>query len=326
MGPDSEQDQGAEIVGQEVASMIGVSIGIEQYSAGRGWDLDGPASDAVKILQYWRDSGVPKENLYAFIAPLETNNTLNDLAQGLACSVLRPDEQDIESFLTGALAEFSTELLWIHWGGHGIVSSDGGRRLFTSDAESSNSRNLDLSDLMVTLRTDRYSGLCKQVFTIDACSNYVLKPDSALPHRTLAKGDPTAANEQFALLGASVGEYASNLNADKSGLMFRELLTLLKESPWQPDFSLLAQKIGERFISLRRQGKASQTPSTLWFRDWRGGEQTIADIDDKKVPVASSPVRPTLSASQNAELRDAMLRVAMMKTGCNLNSWQAINN
>ena len=52
-----------------------VIVGIERYSAGASWNLDGPVSDAVRFLEYLGTRGVPAANLRAYLAPLAENGT-----------------------------------------------------------------------------------------------------------------------------------------------------------------------------------------------------------------------------------------------------------
>ena len=289
-------------------------IGIERYSAGPTWDIDGPASDAVRFLEFLGKCGVPRANVWAFLAPLLINDIdLRKRAAPLARSVDEPTDEKITSFVTRDLPAISSETFFFFWSGHGIITIDGRRLLFTSDAIESDKRNLDLNGLMATLRTDRYPNLERQAFVVDACANYFPSLDLNLPSKTFPQGDGIGKREQFALFAAAVGEYAKSVKAEKAGILTRELMAVLSAKQnavnpsWPPDLPEAAQELAERFIALRRDGKATQTPTTLWLRDWRGTEQSFKDF---KSPVPVGPLSMCtprrLNSGERTRLRDAL--------------------
>lgn len=291
-------------------------IGIEQYEAGSTWDLDGPASDAVRFLEYLSRRGVPKENIQALLQPLEPNREeLENRAKCVAASVETPTRQTFEDIVTRRLPPLQADLFLLFWSGHGFVSTDGTRRLFTADAIDGDRRNVDLSDLMAALRTDRYPGLKRQALFIDTCANYVSVPSVTPPHNSLPRGVDLPGREQFALMAGASGEYAKSLGVEKSGLFSRELMTALPlEGPWPPDLPAVGQLLAERFIGLRREGKAKQTPTLYWERDWLGGERLLKDFDDKGSPSRVRPLLPKqLSAAEMKDLLNACLSVPILK-------------
>ena len=126
------------------------------------------------------------------------------------------------------------------------MTPEGVRRLYFADATSDNRLNLDLTDLLLALRSDLWPGFAQQVYLVDACANYVGPRDlsATLPAQTLAKGTPVAARQQFALLGAKAGEVAVVDGKQMTGTFSRELFKLLQaDAAWPPDLVRLTQQL-----------------------------------------------------------------------------------
>lgn len=283
-------------------------VGVERYCAGSDWNLDGPASDAVRFLEYLAGQGVPKANLRAFLEPLEANDVdLRTRAQAVAASVSEPTRNVLEGFLTGELRTFaSVDLFVLFWAGHGVISGNPQRRqLFTSDAKSDNMQNIDLNDLMEALQTNHYPNLNRQAFFVDTCANFKNAGGITLPGASLAKGNYLAGREQFALFAGAPGEYAKNLTAEKAGLFSRELMHALEaETAWPPDFARVGTVVAERFVQLRREGKSRQTPTDFWQRGWLGSEKRISDFGSTiGATVPQAVQQNTLSSDNESALR-----------------------
>src|SRR5262249_18582285 len=162
-------------------------------------------------------------------------------------------------------------LLVLFWGGHAVLTADGARRLFYADTTPENLLNLDLSSLLVALRSESYAGLPRQLCVVDACANYVeaWRLSQTLPSEAFSCGLPPAGCEQFALLAGKPGALARNLAAEQPGLFSRELLALLAREPrdrWPPDAPGIAARLQTRFAQLRAAGAADQTPGYFWYR------------------------------------------------------------
>jgi len=246
-----------------------VAIGIEQYDAGESWNLDGPASDAVRVVEYVRACGVPKEHVQACLSPLPQNPELLPRAHELAATVATPTQATLDDLIERWMPALQGDLLLIFFAGHGILTVDDERRLYTADATPAIKRNVDVNSLLATLRTDRYPDLTRQVIIVDACANYIPNPAEHLTHKTYTTGIGVAGVDQFALYAASPGEYAKNLNTEKTGLLTKELMAVLPAAganAWPPDMGAAADALATRFITLRQRRQTRQTPSTFWFR------------------------------------------------------------
>ncbi len=276
-------------------------VGVEAYNAGESWNLSGPAHDVVRFVEYLHQQQIPASNIHTLVSPLATSVAEIDAAlQGRVGSQNEATLSNIEQFITDRLSNIQADLLLVFWSGHGVVTSDGKRRLFTCDAEDLNRRNLDLDDLLLTLRTTTFAALKQQAFFIDTCANSVHNLQTSLPTSTLPRTAPQYSAEQFSLFAAALGQFALNLSAQRTGLFFDELLKVWNQEPedvWPPDFEATAQALVQRFTDLRREGKTEQAPVVLQFRDWTGSSRNIGIIDDALESSGHIKIRGGMQAS-----------------------------
>lgn len=256
-------------------------VGVEHYAAGPKWDLDGPASDARKFVEWLRTRRVPDENIFLYLSPLDKNASL---AEPGAKAATR--ENVYQALTTILLSKTNGTLLYLFWGGHGMITPENQRLLYYADATQQNIMNLDFNSLLTSLRSDFFSGLEQQIFFIDACANYVAnwRLYGTLPHETFPTGNPLATREQFVCLAAKPGEYAKNVTEQQTGRfsqVVREELAKQESDHWPPDMETLATSLSTRFSELRAEGEAKQTPIHFWYKSWDGSERSLGDI---KVP------------------------------------------
>jgi hypothetical protein len=135
-----------------------------------------------------------------------------------------------------------------------------------------------LNELQAFLRSDYFPNtLSRQIFLVDTCANYLPVLQYQLPDKVFpsAVGQPNTIREQFVLMAAKPGERAKNLNTEKIGLFSKELLAELIKLPkdeWPPAMETVQARLSQRFIDLREQGNAYQTPTFSYFRDWNCNE------------------------------------------------------
>jgi HEAT repeat protein len=253
------------------AATYAIVVGIEKYDAGKAWSLDGPANDAVRFLEYLASRGVPRDNVWSYLAPLEVNAALSDAAAAHSTFLGRPIQSALDDFIEKSLPALKAELLFLFWSGHGFGAGPAEWRLFLADARANAKRTLDLSSLLAALRTNAFPNLPRQAVIVDACANYPADPVANFPGRTYAQGKPLegTAREQYVLYAASTGEYARNRNAEKDGLFSKELMDILdaddSDGAWPPDLPGLAKRLADRFKGLRAAGKARQSPYAYWY-------------------------------------------------------------
>jgi hypothetical protein len=115
-----------------------------KYKAGPSWNLDGPASDAIRFLEYMHRRGVPKNNSRTYLEPVLENAALIDRAKELSATVAFPIQSVLDDLVENILPPLRTGLLIFYWAGHGVIMLDDTRRLLTSDATAESKRNVDL--------------------------------------------------------------------------------------------------------------------------------------------------------------------------------------
>jgi hypothetical protein len=287
-----------------------VVVGIEEY--GGPWALDGPARDAVGFARWLRKKGVPADRIVLFLSPLAANV---DVAQAIDIAVRSARAADIHDHFTGPLRETQGDLLVLFWSGHGVIRADNSRRLLCADATPDTLRNLDLTSLLTSLRTDYFGTYRRTIVIVDACANYFesLRLPVTMPDHTFPIGRPDASREQFVLLSAKSGEVSTNLGGAKAGLFSKALLDLLdEETGWPPDMRAIAESIGRQFNTLREAGHASQTPTLFSYTDWAGNEGAIGTIQASGAAPRSTTRRRRMSFTERTALVDAMLELRCM--------------
>jgi hypothetical protein len=296
------------------AKTYALVVGIERYAAGDSWDLNGPAHDACRFTQWLHSHHVPAENISLFLSPLEANKALRD-----SWPTARDATRElIERELLGPLAQKSGQLLYIFWGGHGVVTPEGERRLYYADATIQRKLNMDVNSLLVTMRSHIFAGLPRQVGVIDTCANYVdgWRSTVTLQDNRLPRGEALPQIQQFLLYAARAGDLAVNLNKEKTGLFSREVLAQLAASAtWPPDMDVIATQVLDRFRTLRNQGETEQTPNFFAYSDWQDNTRSLGQPGKKPASALQpAPKKRTLIFADKIELAKALLACDSMST------------
>ena len=280
-----------------------IVVGVEAYEAGESWDLDGPARDAVRVVDWLRASGVPSDGIKVLLAPLERNRGLLADLPGAPGGADRASVQD--AFLRW-LPSRSGDLLWIYWAGHGLVDSARRRRLFYADAVERDRRNVDVDALLATMASDYLDSFARQVWVIDACQTFAAP--AVLPTDALPEGKQRRDLEQDVLFAAGPGQSATNLTRESAGLFTREWLSEMgrRGDPWPPSPDEVAGALRRRFAELRAAGRMGQTPTYFWHRSRSGYEGQVMHMPPGE---AQAPPKPPPSAGAIAEVVDALMEV-----------------
>lgn len=254
-------------------------VGIEKYNAGTSWNLNGPANDARKFAEWLCSRGVPRENIFLFLSPL-------DESSGALPAVQPATRDNLYRAITDTLRQKEGDLLYIFWGGHGIITREGSRKLFYADATQETKLNLDLNSLLTALRSDYFPNFSQQICIIDTCANHVeqLRLTHSLPDEFFPYGQPVRkTREQFVLLAAKPGERAKNITERKTGLFSEAVMEELEkdaDSIWPPNMKNIAERLESRFKEWREEGSVRQTPTYLWYQDWDAHEVSLGRIEE----------------------------------------------
>jgi hypothetical protein len=299
---------------------VAVVVGIERYDIGRRWNLDGPASDAVEFVKWLRQRGVPPGNILLFLSPLEENRRLS---QGLDVDVHPANRDEIQAALSEKLTEasFAADLLYLFWGGHGVMQADRKRYLFCANAAEHNKLVLDLDEILRMLRSRHRPRIKYQIGLIDACANYFeeMRHHLSLSQAGLSVGDPDKQVRQFVLYSAASGERAENKDVRKTGAFSEAVLEVLKspeQSPatvWPPDMNGLTERVKARFDELRAAGRASQTPVFYQWQDWEDNRRDWSSERGERGTMEASAGRLWEVSRVREELRRANLSTRQLR-------------
>jgi hypothetical protein len=89
-------------------------VGIEKYKAGSGWDLNGPANDAIQFVNWLLERKVNPENIHLFLSPLDTNR---NLIQNTTLNYQAANQENIINAIIYELLskDVTGELLYVFW-------------------------------------------------------------------------------------------------------------------------------------------------------------------------------------------------------------------
>ncbi|MFI9154134.1 caspase family protein [Streptomyces sp. NPDC053367] len=272
-------------------------VGIEAYEAGPAWDLPGPARDAVAFHRLLRAAGVPEDRLRLHLSPLPP------YAPGVP---YRPADQAVlRHTLVRELPRSPGDVLWVWWGGHGVLDRAGRLRLFCADAALHDKVSIDLDSALTRYASDAVPAFTEQLWIVDACETFeeALAFRDPLPSDSLPSGRRTVTHRQAVLRAAGRGRQAVNDPARASGLFSEVVLGLLADRaatlPALPDAGELFDAARERIAALRGAGRTLQHPEM----QLRGGERT------ETLAAAAAAERP---ASPLARAVEALLAYPLM--------------
>ncbi|MFJ8941626.1 caspase family protein [Streptomyces sp. NPDC102365] len=244
--------------GQEPHRVHALIVGIETYDAGSAWDLPGPARDALAFHRLLSLAGVPDSHLRLHLAPLPP------FAPGVP---YRPaDHATLRRALVRELAAAQGEVLWVWWGGHGVLDRADHLRLLCSDATTGDKVALDLDTALARYAGDAVPSLTEQLWLVDACETFeeALSFRDPLPADALPVGRRNLAHRQSMLRAAGRGRVAANDPVRATGLFSEILLDLLADRaavlPALPDPEELFSAVRVRVAALREAGRTLQHP------------------------------------------------------------------
>ncbi|GES12970.1 hypothetical protein Amac_065670 [Acrocarpospora macrocephala] len=264
-------------------------VAVEQYDAGKSWDLPGPGNDAARFVSWLRRCGVPDRQILCYASLLDESTAARS-ALGLIDG--SPTHYTIDRLLTQRVRDLEGDLLWFYWAGHGAEGADEDQRLFLADLEGrDNGRNLNLRALLRSYRTD-FVRIPRQIFLVDACRT---TPGSARATEWSSIAPPTGpgrpAREQTVIVATRGGAEAYTENG--SGRFSTALMDVL-DTAWPADMREVFQQVHTRMAD------GSQHPWWLHYRDAAGEEQHANPAQPPAPAPAPAPRRSPVGSGPTA--------------------------
>ncbi|WP_405979451.1 caspase family protein [Streptomyces sp. NBC_00158] len=272
----------AELTAPDPERVHALLVGIEQYPHMGDGQLPGASADAMRLARWLRRRGVPGGNIRLLLAPLPGSwPELNTRARELDVAIEPVTSRDqIIDRLASPPTVPEGDVLYVYWGGHGVLDR-GDRRLLVCPDASAERRSLDLMDLRDYLTRPDVARCRRQVFLVDACATFVQAGDRRPDVAALPAGG-RAAVEQFLLLAAAAGQAATQRGAQRTGAFSTAVMDWLEEhSPGlDTDLDALVAHVKEHFTGHRLGNRQLQTPVTLVIKPLGGGDVEIWERPD----------------------------------------------
>ncbi|MEU2404961.1 caspase family protein [Streptomyces rubiginosohelvolus] len=250
------------------ARVVALVVGVERYAAGPRWTLPGPVRDALRFRDWLRSTGVPDANILLHLAPAETAETAATVDADTGHR--DADHETLRRALVHELPARQGDVLWIWWGGHGVLDRDEHLRLYCADATDADRRNIDLESARRRLSSDVLPGFTEQNWVVDACQTFEERhrPAVTIPDGSLPAGQRLRVHRQSVLLAADRGQRAANDPVGGQGVFSDILLRELAALPGgpAPDPEALFAAVRGRFDRLRADGGHTQVPTLHLYR------------------------------------------------------------
>ncbi|MEV0174723.1 caspase family protein [Streptomyces sp. NPDC050803] len=249
-------------------------VGVEKYDVGHGWNLRGPARDALRFARWLiGQCRVPNDNVRLLLSPLSVE-TLDFSGTELKDRWQQATEENVKNALLAELAECDGDMLWIYWAGHGFVDRRRDTLLPYADAHEGQIRHLNLDSALNWWRTDmvKQRRFPLQAALLDACR---MEPPSDgtwnFGTADYGGGSRELARHQFQLYACRVGELARNDGEREEGKFTAALLEELAGRQLAEaigDLPGIGRSIHRRFEELKRTGDGWQLPQFVKDRGW----------------------------------------------------------
>ncbi|WP_053690612.1 caspase family protein [Streptomyces sp. WM6372] len=294
----------AELTVPDPARVHAVVVGIEHFPRISGKDLPGAAADAMRLARWLRTRGVPAGNIRLLLAPMAGSwQDLNAEARELGLDIEPVTSRDqIIDKLAPARTVPEGDVLYVYWGGHGVLDRGDRRLLLCPDASDAEPRCLDLMDLREYLTRPDVARCRRQVFLVDACATFVQDNQTRPVVAALPAGKRVPV-EQFMLLAAASGQAATQRTAERTGAFSTAVMDWLEEhSPGlSTDLDALVAHTKEHFTGYRLGSRQLQTPVTLVIQPFGG------DVEIRQGPAApaTEPAGPPAGPERSGGVRRA---------------------
>jgi hypothetical protein len=270
-----------------------VAVGISRYDIGPHFNLPLAAGHAVDFAKWALQCGVPAGNIHVFLSHEAYAGYKADLkTHRIDCRAAKAGE--LNQFLYRELRGISGDLLYLFWSGHGSISENKDRILFYEDLKIGSPQHLDLSHLLLSLRSQPQGIFKLQQAYIDACANrfeelnFEASPGIYRP----GLGELLRDVRQLFFLAADSGQEA--LSGRFSEAVLKELaLSFGAEGIWPPDPDEVRKSVQPQFEgTFQRPVQISwRTKSGDEGDEHTSGDLPATDYINRAAYAAGYPVR-----------------------------------
>ncbi|MGR4882747.1 caspase family protein [Streptomyces sp. LARHCF249] len=290
----------AELTVSDPTRVHAVVVGIEHYPrVDAGWDLVGACADAVRFARWLRQRGVPAANITLLLAAAPGSHSgLNEAADaiGLEPTYVRSRDRIMDHFTPrGAVPE--GDVLFVYWGGHGVLDHGNRRLLLCPDASDADRRCIELTNLQEHLTGRDVTRFPQHVFLVDSCALFIEHrhvEDQPGPALAAFPAGRREAVTQFTLFAAAAGQVAGQGTVAGGSGDFSTVVTgwLEEHSPkLTPDLEALVGHVKEHFTAAaggQSRGRA-QTPVSLLIQPLGGNAQVFTPPRPARPEPARAP-------------------------------------
>ena len=254
-----------------------VVVGLEYYPrAPRDWSLRGAAEDALRFARWLHQGGVPSQNIILLLSPMEESRVSLEAAATEAGLEYRKvaSTGEIRDVFIQELSDTAGELLYVYWGGHGVLGEDS-RLLFHPDASAEDKLCLRVDELRMFLTQMASRGFSQQVLFFDACATFVEEHGAESAPIVMPFPNPRRETvQQFLLHASRDGQVAEQNDLAGSGVFSTMLLEWLEQHAADlfPDLFALDNDVRKYFEERRAAGGPEQAPVTCRYLTLDGTE------------------------------------------------------
>ncbi|MDV9171653.1 hypothetical protein R6V09_16185 [Streptomyces sp. W16] len=259
-------------------TVYAVAVGLEHYPGLGGEDLPGAALNAVRFARWLRGCEVPGQNIALLLAPVDENR--DQIEASCADTGLSWQETAQGALLRRHFIETlprkSAGLLYVYWGGHGVLTRHDERVLYYPDATDQDPRGLGVRDLREYLTAEGFPE--QQVLLFDSCAMFVEERGlDVAPVQDRLPGSRRETKDQFLLHASLDGQAAEHDTALRSGAFSYVLLDWLETHAEQrptPDLDAMEAAVHRNMLERYERGAPAQAPMSCTYRSLRGDERT----------------------------------------------------
>lgn len=252
-----------------------VIVGIEKYRD-ETLNVRSPVLNAVAVARWALDAGVPANDIFLFVSPLDPDvtRTLEQDGVRIRDATLEVIDTALRTELPGV--EAGSGLLF-YWCGHGMADTAGQRVLICADyAPNLANRVFNATLFFRKLRSDTYEGYRRQLVLADVCgtqSQMSIEPDNTPP-------GPVFKRDQLIYFATPEGGFAKAVTGE--GAFTHCALKALKSFGGFPDFTAFKGRLEHelQLSGLPRFLVEGRSETHAWeIRYGRGAETADEALD-----------------------------------------------